>query len=115
MILGGWGARKSGFGEGKRVSDWERVGVGEERENGGEREKTVPFGDGLLMSAFDAQGIARPAGRACVFCLVDSRVGHRESKGGFRSLRRAASLRGWIAPGRRPGPACRLRAGGVRP
>ena len=57
MIWGGWGARKSGFGERKRVSDWERVGVGEERENGGEREKTVPFGDGLLLSAFDAQGI----------------------------------------------------------
>ena len=29
----------------------------------------------------------------------------------FRALRSAASLRGWIAPGRRPGPAYRLRAG----
>ena len=32
-------------------------------------------------------------------------------KGEFRVLRDAASLRGWIAPGRRPGPAYRLRAG----
>ncbi|WP_143287832.1 hypothetical protein [Butyricicoccus pullicaecorum] len=32
-------------------------------------------------------------------------------KRGFRALRSAASLRGWIAPGRGPGPACRLRAG----
>ena len=28
-------------------------------------------------------------------------------KGEFRVLRDAASLRGWIAPGRRPEPACR--------
>ncbi|WP_040333037.1 hypothetical protein [Butyricicoccus pullicaecorum] len=35
MIWGGWGVRKSGFGERERVSDWERVGVGEEREKGG--------------------------------------------------------------------------------
>ena len=32
---------------------------------------------------------------------------------GFRRLRTATSLRGWTAPGRRPGPACRLRAGNV--
>jgi len=31
-----------------------------------------------------------------VFNLVDSRAGHRESRGGFRVLRDAASLRGWI-------------------
>ena len=48
--------------------------------------------------------------RFCFFILVDS--GQKTGiKREFRRLRTAASLRGWIAPGRRPGPVCRLRAG----
>ncbi|WP_162608085.1 hypothetical protein [Butyricicoccus pullicaecorum] len=56
--------------------------------------------------------ISRPAGRDYFFILVDfpSR-GIGKIKREFRALRSAASLRGWIAPGLRPGPVCRLRAG----
>ena len=58
----------------------------EESGKGVEKEKTVPLRERFSMSAFDAQGIARPAGRACVFSLVDSRVGHRESRRVARTL-----------------------------
>ena len=45
-----------------------------------------------------------------LYILVDfpSR-GIGKIKGEFRTLRSPASLRGWTAPVRRPGPACRLR------
>ena len=39
-----------------------------------------------------------------IFSLIFPRGGSRKSKGEFRALRSAASLRGWIAPGLRPGP-----------
>ena len=53
----------------------------------GTKEKTVPE-DGLFMSALCARSIARPAGRASIFVLVDfpSR-GIGKIKRGFRTLR----------------------------
>ena len=57
------------------------------------------------MSALCARSFSRPAGRDYFFVLVDfpsREIG--KIKRGFRTLRSPASLRGWIAPGRRPGP-----------
>ena len=48
--------------------------------------RKAPFENG----AFVLEGIPRPVGRGLVFVLVDSRVGHRESKGEFRALRSAS-------------------------
>ena len=57
--------------------------------------------------------IAPSADGAFVFILVDS--GQKTGiKRGFRRLRTAARLRAWTAPGLRPGPDCRLRAGLAR-
>ena len=61
--------------------------------------------------------IARPAGRAFLFLFWLIPVFDRNQWRVSRSAERdqvppgRASLRGWIAPGRRPGPACRRRAG----
>ena len=41
------------------------------------------------MSALCARGLPLAAASGFLFVLVDSRVGHRESKRGFRPLRRA--------------------------
>ena len=47
-----------------------------------------------------------------LFVLVETRAEHRVSKGGFRHLRTAASLRGWTAPGNSsPGPRLSAAAG----
>ena len=51
MILRGWGARKSGFGERKRVSDWGGGGEGK----GVEKEKTVPLRGRFSMSLADLE------------------------------------------------------------
>ncbi len=67
------------------------------------------------MSALCARSFSRPAGRDYFFVLIDfpsREIGKIKRR--FRTLRSPASLRGWTAPGRRPGPACRLRAGLVR-
>jgi len=64
------------------------------------------------MSALCARSISLAAASDYFFILVDfpSR-GIGKIKRRFRRLRTAASLRGWTAPGLRPGPEFRLRAG----
>ena len=70
------------------------------------------------MSALGAQGNCASADALFFFILVDFRKAKIKKEFRACGLDQVppglASLRGWTAPGRRPGPACRLRAGLVR-